>query len=275
VTSERPTLPTRVGHAEWGDNHFRGCSVARDLAGFESTTGLLVLAIAGRRLDENERLMLDDVATVTNVADPRVWPLKLARVASAYGGCLAAMAAATACLDGALIGQESSTRAAEILVRLQSAVVADGADAAKADDGAFEEHCRRLFGGQGRPVGFVVPFRPRDERVEMLTERVAARGRGELVYWRLFANLAETVWRIKNLRPNMTIAAAAVCLDMAFTPAQIGPLMTAVGASAFWANAFEGAQQAPACLQTLPTDCVCYVGPPARVSARAADALSK
>jgi hypothetical protein len=268
-------LPTHVGHAEWGDNHFRGYSIARDLAGVESTSGLLALAIAGRRLDDNERLMLDDIATVTNVADPRVWPLKLARVASAYGGCLPAMAAATAGLDGALIGQESGGRAAEILIGLRRALLADGADPAKMDDGALEGHCRRLFGEQSRPVGFDVPFRPRDERVDMLTQRVAARGRSDLVHLRLFGNVAETVWRTENVRPNMTLALGAVCLDMAFTPAQIGPLMTAIGASAFWANAFEGAEQAPACLQTLPSDCISYVGPPSRVSPRAAAAPSK
>jgi hypothetical protein len=269
VSNERLTLPTRVGVAEWGDNRFRGYSAAHDLSGCETMTGLLVLAIAGRRVAADERLMLDDMATVTNVADPRIWPLKLMRVTSAYGGCLAAFAAATVCLEGAQIGHHMVGRAAEILVHLRGRLLANGPDCAESDD-LLEEHCRRLLAEHGRLLGLGVPFRPRDERVDMLVERVTARGRSALPFWRLFIRAAETFWRIKHVRANMGLAAAAICLDMGFTPAQIGPLITALAAPAYWANAFEGAEQAPACLQTLPEAYVRYVGRQARISPRAA-----
>jgi hypothetical protein len=270
VSKEGPTLPTHIGHAEWGDNHFRGYSVARDLAGREGVTSLLALAITGRRLDEDERLMLDDVATVTNVADPRVWPLKLVRVVSAYGGCDVAVAAATVALESALIGQHAAGSAAELLLHLGEGLVDGSGKPPPPDDSFLEERCRRFVAEHGRPVGFDVPFRTRDERVDMLTERVAARGRSALPYWQLFARVAEIFWQVENVRPNMPAAAGAVCLDLSLKPAQIGPLMTALGASAFWANAFEGAEQAPACLQRLPDNCVRYVGKPSRVSPRAA-----
>jgi hypothetical protein len=275
VSNDRPTLPTRVGHAEWGDNRFRGYSVARDLAGHEGMTGLLALAIAGRRLDDNERLMLDDLATVTTVADPRIWPLKLVRITAAYGGCNAAVAALMVGLEGAPIGYHASGRAAEFLLRLHDGLLAEGSNVAETDDAVFEAYCRRLVGDTGRPFGFEVPFRERDERVDMLADRVAARGRRELPHWRLFVKAAEVFWRISGVRPNIPVAMSAVCLDMGFTPAQIGPLMTAMGACAFWANAFEGAEQAPACLQNLPAECVRYVGPAPRLSPRAVDARSK
>jgi hypothetical protein len=268
-------LSTRVGHAEWGDNHFRGYSVARDLSAHESTIGLLILAIVGRRIDENERLMLDDLVTVMTVADPRIWPLKLVRVTSAYGGCLAAVAAATVSLEEALVGHHIVGRAAEMLIHLADGISAGSIDPAKDDDRILEEHCRRLLANQGRLFGLGVPFRPRDERVDMLTERVAARGRSEMPYWRLFAKAGEIFWRIRHVRPNVGLAASAIFLDMGFIPAQLGPLMTAIGSAPFWANAFEGAEQAPACLQTLPENCVSYVGPGARPSPRAARALSK
>jgi hypothetical protein len=267
MRGERPTLPTRVGLAQWGDNRFRGYSAANDLSGCETTTGLLVLAIVGRRVDEGERLMLDDMATVTNVADPRIWPLKLVRVTSAYGGSLAAFAAATVCLQGARIGHEMVGRAAEILRVLRDRLLASEAPDS---DEVLEVHCRQLLADQGRLLGLGVPFRPRDERVDMLVERVDARGRNALPYWLLFTRAADTFWRIRHVRPNMGLAAAAICLDMGFTPAQIGPLITALAAPAYWANAFEGAEQAPACLQMLPESCVRYVGPPPRKSPRAA-----
>ena len=268
MSNERPTLPTRVGLAEWGDNRFRGYSAAHDLSGRESLSGLLVLAIAGRRIDANERLMLDDMATVTNVADPRIWPLKLVRVTSAYGGCLAAFAAVTVSLEGARIGHEMVGRAAETLVQLRQRLLASGANDVESDD-VLEEHCRRLLADQGRVLGLGVPFRPRDERVDMLVERVAARGRGDLPYWQLFTKAAETFWRIRKVRPNMGLAAAAICLDMRFSPAQIGPLVTALAAPAYWANACEGAEQRALVLRELPASCVCYQGPPARLSPRA------
>lgn len=268
-------LRTGVGHAEWGDNNFRGYSVARDLAGREGVTSLLALAIAGRRLAEDERLMLDDLATATHVADPRIWPLKLARVTSAYGGSHAGVAAAIVSADGARLGHQATGRAAELLVQLRAGFLTENGKGAESGNAILEDHCRRLLANQNRPVGFGVPFRQRDERVDILTDRVAARGRSELPYWRLYAAVGETVWRIKSVRPNMTLASAAVFLDMGFTPAQIGPLMTAIGASAFWANAFEGAEQAPACLQTLPEGSVNYVGPAPRRSPRADRALSK
>jgi hypothetical protein len=275
VTSERPTLPTRVGHAEWGDNRFRGYSVAHDLAGREGMAGLLALAITGRRLDENERLMLDDVATVTIAADPRIWPMKLVRLTSAYGGCNAAVAALMVGLEGALIGYHASSRAAEFLVSLHDGLVATAANLAQTEDAAFETVCRRMVGDKGRPFGFEVPFRERDERVDMLAERVLARGRSELVHWRLFVKASDVFWRISSVRPNIPVAMSAVCLDMGFAPSQIGPLMTAMGECAFWANAFEGSEQAPACLQILPDECVRYVGPAPRLSPRAASARSK
>jgi hypothetical protein len=262
-------LPTRVGHAEWGDNRFRGYSVACDLAGRESMAGLLALAIAGRRVDDNERLILDDIATIISVADPRIWLLKLVRLASAYGGCNAGVAAITVSLENAPIGHHATGTAAELLLDMRRGLLAAGADGEDPDDRVLEEQCRRSLADHRQPFGFWVPFRARDERVEMLAERVAARGRATLPYWRLFAKIADIFWRIDNLRPSAPVAVSAVCLDMGFTPVQIGPLVTAMGASDFWANAFEGAAQMPPSLQTIPASWVRYLGPQPRMSPRA------
>jgi hypothetical protein len=187
---------------------------------------------------------------------------------SSYGGCNAAVAALTVSLEDAPIGHHAAGRAAEVLIQLRRGLLADGANLGEKDDAVFDDHCRRLVRDNDRPFGFEVPFRERDERVDMVSDRVAARGRSDLPYWRLFVKAADAFWRMKRLRPNIPVAMGAICLDMGFTSAQIGPLMTVMCASPFWANAVEGAEQAPACLQTLPADCVRYVGPGTRLSPR-------
>jgi hypothetical protein len=269
-------LRTRVGHAEWGDNRFCGHSVARELAGGETIAGLLALAIGGRRVDPIERGLLDDIGVVASVGDPRIWPLKLVRVTASYGGCLAAVAAVNVCSEGAMVGQHGTGLAAALLLdlsrRMRAFEVFEASpDVLALDDLALEDECRRLLDKKGRLFGFGVPFRERDERLDMLFERVAARGRSELPYWRLCTRVAKTVRRIRPLEPNIGLGAAAICLDIGFTPAQIGPLVTALCSADFWANAFEGAHQAPPCLQSLPIGSVRYMGPPPISSPRAVD----
>ncbi|MET0594232.1 MAG: hypothetical protein ABW133_16135 [Polyangiaceae bacterium] len=264
----RPILPTRVGHAEWNDNRFRGHSVAQDLASRETCTGLLALAIVGRRLGDVERAMLDDLATVMTVADPRVWPLKLVRVVSSFGGCLAALAAGTVNLEGALVGHPSTGRAAAVLVSLAELTAERLRRGGTTEELAMDGACRELLSQSSRLSGFGVPFRQRDERVDMLTACVEARGRAELRYWRLFSRATEMFRRIKNLEPNIGLAAGAVCLDMGLTLAQIGPFVTALGMSDLWCNAMEGSEQAAEALQNLPRDTVRYAGPSDRVSPR-------
>jgi hypothetical protein len=270
VNRKGAVLSTRVGHAEWGDNRFRGYSVARELAGRETGTGMLALAIGGRRLAEPERAMLDDLAVAMAAADPRIWPLKLVRVVSSYGRCLPALAAGIVNLQEALIGHPSTGRAAEVLVSLgemtSEAVRRDG----MTQEMAIGEVCREFFSRGNRWTGFGVPFRARDERVDILATCVVARGRAGLPYWRLFSGVTTVLRRTKNLEPNIGLAAAAVCLDMGFALTQIGSLVFALGVSSLWANALEGSAQAPEILQTLPRASVRYVGRSERVSPRAA-----
>jgi len=256
-------LPTRVGHAEWGDNRAFGHSVAQDLAGNERYVGLLSLAVAGRRLTVSECALLDDLAVVMTVADPRIWPLKLVRVASSHGGCLAAFAAGQLCLDEAFIGHFTTGEAARMLLETRRAL-GDGCF----DVDAITEHVRVLLEPGKRLLGIGVPFRPIDERVVMLTERVHARGRADLPFWKLFLLFQTALERVKKLRPNMGLAAAALCLDLGFTPRECAILVTALGSADFLANAVEGSLQAPAVLRELPQSAIAYRGCEPRTSPR-------
>ncbi len=76
---------TRVGHAGWNDHRHFGKWVFSELAGNTSTAGLIALAATGRLPDESACGMLDDIAVILTVADPRIYPLKLVRLASSFG----------------------------------------------------------------------------------------------------------------------------------------------------------------------------------------------
>jgi hypothetical protein len=252
-----------VGHAEWGDNRAFGHSVAQELAGKESYVGLLSLAVAGRRLTPDECALLDDLAVVITVADPRIWPLKLVRVVSSYGGCLAAFAAGELCLDEAFIGHFTTGEAAKMLVETRRAL---GNRCFELD--ALTEHVRGLLEQGKRLLGIGVPFRPVDERVTMLMDRVRTRGRADLAFWRLFLLFQTALERVKKLRPNIGLAAAALCLDLGFLPRECGILVASLGSADFLANAVEGSRQAPAVLRELPNSAVVYRGCEPRMSPR-------
>ena len=255
-------IPTRVAHAEWGDNRLQGHSVASDLAGAESWLGIVVLGVTGRRLAASERGMLDDLGVVMTVADPRIWPLKLGRLVASYGSTLAGLAAGTLAMDEALIGNWVFGQMATLLRSLRRSVSASD------DMQSVEAVCQEQFGASRRILGFGVSSRPVDERVEMLKLRVAARGRAGLEYWTLFENVSEAVFRMKGLKPNIASAAAAVCLDLGFDERETAVICSFIGLSDFLPNAAEGAVQMSPALQSLDLASIRYVGPPPRDSGR-------
>ncbi len=255
-------ISTRVAHAEWGDNRLQGHSVANELAGAETWLGIVVLGVTGRRLAASERGMLDDLGVVMTVADPRIWPLKLGRLAASYGSTLAGLAAGTLAVDEALIGNWAFGKMAVLLRGLRQSVSAPG------DLQSVEAACQQQLGSARRILGFGVSSRPVDERVEMLKLRVVARDRDRLEYWTLFENVCEAVFRMKGLRPNIASAAAAVCLDLGFDERETAVICAFIGLSDFLPNAAEGAVQMSPLLQSLDPASIRYVGPPPRDSGR-------
>jgi hypothetical protein len=253
---------TRVGHAEWGDNHFCGYSVARELAGQETWLGLVVLGVTGRRLRDDERAIMDDLAVVMSVADPRLWHLKVARLVSAYGGVLPALASGTIALEEACVGPWGTGDALRFLRSVRESV------GGPEDLPGIEAACRSRLAQPRRIVGYGVPFRNVDERVVMLSDRIAARGREKLEYWTLFGHVSDVLFRLKGLKPNIWAAAAAACLDLGLDERQARTLITFLGLSDFLANAAEGATQAPVALRTIEAASVRYTGPAPRQSPR-------
>jgi hypothetical protein len=255
-------MKTNVGSAGFEDHRFRGFALYAELLGRESFSSLLALAIDGRRRTPEEAAMLDDMAAVIAVADPRIWPCKLVRVASAHGSSLAGVAASTYILQDAWIGPYTCKTSAQILEEIARRC---GHDPTRE---ALVEELASQVAKRSRLLGFGVPVRPHDERVVALASRIAARGRAQLPYWRMTEKLIEVMRSERGLEPNIGIAFAAASLDLGFAGEHVGLLCTALWQLVPVANAAEGAEQAPAILQQLPLETIEYVGPAPRKSSR-------
>lgn len=248
-------ITTRVGHAAWGENYYFGHAVNRELAGHESYTGLVALAVGGKRLSDDDRAVLDDIAVVMTVADGRIWPLKMTRVIASYGTTLPAIAAANLCIERAMIGHWTSGTAARALVDLEQALGGNLDDTSRVRAYVKE----RLAAGQ-RWMGFGVPFRDHDERVESLTRCLTTRKRQNRRYFALLSTLAEVLFEEKGLRPNVGAAVGAACLDLGFSPVEVSLLSVALGQTDYLSNAWESARDAQEVLRRLPESNVKFVG---------------
>ncbi len=255
---EVPRLPTRVAHAGWDRQDFHGWSVFEELKG-ATFTELVVLAISGRRPTPREVELIDALIVSATVADPRIWPLKIARLVSAYGSAWPGVAASYAWQADAAVGAATGASAARLLQELVAQVP-------EGDDEGLRAFLKRRPRGRGLP-GFGVPFRPRDERLDALAERLRELGH-EGPYWSRVLEV-RTISEEIGLEPNLALGTAALFLDLGFDVTAIGHLGMVALHAAYLANAVEGAVQAPELLQHLPDAYVRYVGPAPRQSPRA------
>lgn len=262
--NEKPVLPTRVARAGWEEHEYFDWRIFRDLTGRESLAGMLYLAATGKRGDAEDLAVVDAIAGVVAVADPRIWPLKIVRVASAYGSVLPAMATGALFFESATLGSMLACDAAAVLVSIHA-----GMGVERYDDEALERHIRELVRTGRRFPGFGVPFRPQDERLVALSSLLRARGRDERTHFRVFRKLADVVRAERRTEPNALGGIAAALLDAKVPADRVGVLLYALVQYGQLANAVEGAAQAPELLRTLPEGCVEYRGPAPRVSPRA------
>lgn len=259
-----PEVETRVGHADWGENRFRGHRVNAELVGVDGWASILSLAAGGRRLAREEAELVEDLAVCSLAADPRIWPLKASRLVASYGSVFATMAAGHLVLDGTMMGPAPTGAAASMLIALKG-MLGDRAE----DPRAVEDLVDDLL-STGRVAGFGVAFRGADERVDAIKRCVAARRREGGIYWRLLTALESAVREKRDLHVNLGLAAAAVLLDLGMQPRAITVMMSGFLDLCFYANAVEGAEQKSEGLRRLPDDAVRYEGPPPRLSPRAA-----
>ena len=259
--SER--LATRVGHARWGDNRFRGHSVADELAGTTDLWSLVALAVGHRRLGADECAILDDLATCGCAADPRIWPLKAVRLASAFGRFTPGLVAGLLATDGAH-GPSAVRSCAESLLALAAELGEAG------DDARLEAIVAARLVDPSRPLpGFGVAAREVDERSVTFARCLVRRGVTPGPQWSFFVRVEAATRALRGLSANFGGTMAAILLDLGLAPAQIPAFVLTVLYASLVANAHEGAEQAPAVLRELPPTAIDYVGSPPRRSPRA------
>lgn len=259
-----PSIVTRLAHAGWADHRLRGRALFGELLGSFGHWQLLSLAVGGPDLSPAQVTLLEDIALCTNLADPRVPPMKVVRLLSSYGGIMAALGGGYVAHQHALFGSWGAGLASAWLWGL-----AQELGSHRDRTGLVEEVLRgRLESGE-RPVGFGVPARREDERCEAMRRVVRTRGFDHGPYWQLAETCERVLEREREISLNGAGAFGAACLDLGFDPDQVGMLGVAAGLPGFAGNAMEGAHQAPPELRELPPRCVDYLGPPPRPSPRA------
>lgn len=255
------TISTKSGHWGWDEHRYFGLRVFEQLAGSESFTNLNALSVLGRRLSDADCGVLEDIAACMTLADPRIWPLKLTRVVASFGGTTAGAAAGLLIEEEARIGPWSSAKAAELLAQLHPSFMASPAEG--------EDAVRAHLAQHPFVWGFGTPFRKRDERLVAFWACLERRQRRHLPYMRTLDAIARIVTPARHAQPNMGMASAAALLDLGLEVGEVGPLTTVLMQHMFFAHAVEGARQAPAVLQRLPTESIHYKGPAPRKSPRA------
>lgn len=257
-------IRTRVAVALEDDHIFRGFRVFAELAGRETFAGLTALAVIGRPIEAEDLGVIDDIACVMCVADPRIWPLKMSRVLASYGGFVLGSFGANLCLEEALIGPWSCGGAAQVLSEIASEVGPRTSDG----EAVRAAVLRRVEQGERLP-GFGVPLRDADERLVALRACLRRRGRDGRPAWQLMETLSDSMRSARGLEPNIAMGLAAAALDLGVRPEHVAPLMVCLLQPTFAANAREGAEQRSAFLRDMPREHVEYVGAPPRTSPRA------
>ena len=256
--TERPPISRRVALAGWTEHDYFGYRVFRELCGESSLAELLLMSLTGRRPSPQHVAMAQDLAGAFTLADPRVPPLKLARLVASFGDATAGTCAGVLSTSGARIGPAVSEPAAHLLLDARDAL---GRTPTPSATRTWLE--ARLAEASGLP-GFGIPFRGADERVTVIRRQLERRGMADGTFVGLADALARAAADLRDLPCNVTLYTAAVGLDMGLVPAAIALLGACLSLHCFSSNAFEGAEQRDPALQRLPPDLVDYQGPPPR-----------
>lgn len=250
-----PMISTKVARATVGEHHFCGYRVFEELEGWATTTDLMFLALSGRVPSTEERRVLDDVAVASTAADPRVWPMKVARLAAAPGDVFAGLCAGPMMFGSARIGPRIAGLAATKLVEtLGRAQVIPEEDAI----------AEAWLQPKSQVPGFGVPFREEDARLASLSRTMRALGRHTLTHWALSERVLRSVTSQRGIRPNIALGMAAALLDLGLADEAVTPMVAMLLQHHFLANAWEEARApSPAMRRIDPAD-VRYVGPAPR-----------
>lgn len=193
-----------------GDHELRGKLLFRDLLGKKSFIQVAALAVAGVELSDDDAQLLDHEGVLTQLADPRIWPLTVTRRIAANGGSLAE--SVTAGLATLCTEQMTVLPVAGFMRYL--AWVEELADDGRSIDEAVAETLRRgtRVPGVGRPV------LEADERVAPKLMLARRYGRADGRSMRLALDVDRALKRTKGLRVNSAGFQGALLRDLGFSP---------------------------------------------------------
>jgi hypothetical protein len=245
---ERHILKTHVFKAGFDEHLLHDKLVFKDFAGKSSFFQFFCFALTGRELEGHNEALLNDISVVISaVGDPRIWPLKITRIASCYGNFQAGCISSLLSQRNGLFGFEIFEKAAI----LHEGIYRDTSYLNDLETGA--SYLDELVKTKSL-LGFGVPFREIDERLTQ-TELIAQKRDMEKgIHWKAYKKLKEYIVANHGIQPNSISPLCALLLDMQFTPHEIGALVYALQATDLIPNAFEGAHANELFYREVPWD---------------------
>ena len=192
------------------DHEVRGKLLFKEILGKWSFFQTAAFEIAGVELSASDANLLADVGVLTQLAEPRIWPLTVTRRVAAHGGGLARSliaGIASAC-----------TKNMAVLPVAGFMRFLDRVDAELSAGRALEEIVARMLAGRERILGVGRPAFGPDERVPhqlALNERY---GRADGQSLRLAKRLDALLQERKGLRVNSAGFHGALMRDLGFSP---------------------------------------------------------
>lgn len=262
MTTSEDEFRSSAGWADDEEAYLWRHPVYAELMGNESWVGLAYLSIVRKRLEPARARLLDVAACAMTQPDPRVPPLKLARMIAARGDAAIGLSTGAIACVGARIGPWAVGGCARFLWELSRQ---QGELSAR-----LETHLER-----GPVPGFGIPFREEDVRVPHVRRWVDELEHGG-PFWKLQAELEALMEARGGPVPNVALPVAALFLDLGVPAANAALLALALMMPNFLANVVDASEEPHPAYLALPESKVRYVGVGPRRSPQAeADRRSK
>lgn len=197
-----------------GDHEIRGKLLFGEILGKKSFFQLAAWAIAGLDLSPSDAELLEQVGIICVYADPKIWPLTVARRAGAHGAGLAGGLVAGV---AAMCTRNMTSQPVAGFMRFL-----DRVDAEMASGKSLDEVVAAALASRERIPGVRRPVTGTDERLPPLMATFERFGRADGPSLRLMRRLDEAFAAHKGLRLNAAAPIGAVLRDIGFTPRAAG-----------------------------------------------------
>jgi len=207
LVSEPPVARMRL---EVEDHELRGRLVFGDLLGKKSFVQVVALAVAGVELSRSDAELLDHEGVLTQLADPRIWPLAVTRRIAVNGGSLSESVVAGL---AALCTEQMTVLPVAGFMRFL-----DGLEACVEAGHSVEQRLAELMERGERILGVGRPVLGHDERVPPKLELARRYGRAAGPSMKLAVEVDRVLAERKGLRVNSAGFQGALLRDLGFAP---------------------------------------------------------